>query len=74
MCTIPLNPRYHHWWIYSPIGWNCSQEERMAFFEYDKTHRVRETMVKKLEEEFGSKLNLQFSIGGQISIDCFIKG
>jgi len=46
----------------------------MAFFEYDKTHRVRETMVKKLEEEFGSKLNLQFSIGGQISIDCFIKG
>ena len=58
----------------SPIGRNCSQEERMAFFEYDKTHRVRETMVKKLEEEFGSKLNLQFSIGGQISIDCFIKG
>ena len=58
----------------SPIGRNCSQEERMAFYEYDKTHKIRETMVKKLEAEFGDKFNLQFSIGGQISIDCFIKG
>ena len=58
----------------SPIGRNCSQEERIAFYEYDKAHKIRETMVKKLEAEFGNKFNLQFSIGGQISIDCFIKG
>ena len=58
----------------SPIGRNCSQEERMEFYEYDKTHGIRKTLVKQLEAEFGDKFNLQFSIGGQISIDCFIKG
>ena len=58
----------------SPIGRNCSQEERINFFEYDKIHRIRESMVKQLDERFGNSMNLQFSIGGQISIDCFIKG
>jgi len=57
----------------SPIGRNCSQEERIEFFEYDKTHHVRETMVKKLREQF-KDYNLQFSIGGQISIDVFPAG
>lgn len=59
---------------FSPIGRNCSLEERLAFNEYDKTHKIRETMAQKLREEFGDKFNLQFSIGGQISIDCFVKG
>ena len=59
---------------FSPIGRNCSLEERLAFNEYDKVHKIRETMATRLREEFGSKFNLQFSIGGQISIDCFIKG
>lgn len=59
---------------FSPIGRNCSLEERLAFNEYDKAHKIRETMAAKLKEEFGNKFNLQFSIGGQISIDCFIKG
>lgn len=58
----------------SPIGRNCSQEERISFNEFDKIHKIRETMAKKLQAEFGDKYNLQFSIGGQISIDCFIKG
>jgi phosphomannomutase len=58
----------------SPIGRNCSHEERTEFYEYDKIHKIREQMVEKLEENFGKKLNLHFSIGGQISIDCFIKG
>ena len=49
----------------SPIGRNCSQEERDAFEEYDKVHKIRQTMVDKLEKEF-SDLGLKYSIGGQI--------
>jgi phosphomannomutase len=56
----------------SPIGRNCSQTEREEFYEYDKVHKIREKMVKKLRENFSH--SLQFSIGGQISIDCFIHG
>jgi phosphomannomutase len=54
----------------SPIGRNCSREERNAFEEYDSTAKVRTTMVGLMEKEFGD-LGLKFSIGGQISFDCF---
>ena len=57
-----------------PIGRNCNQEERIEFFNYDIIHKVRETMVKAMDEKFGDKFNLKFSIGGQISIDVFPKG
>ena len=59
---------------FSPIGRNCSHEERLEFYQYDKEHKIRQEMVKVLEEKFGEEFNLKFSIGGQISIDCFIKG
>lgn len=59
---------------FSPIGRNCSLEERLEFYEYDKIHKIREKMVKALESMFKDRFNLQFSIGGQISIDCFIQG
>lgn len=58
----------------SPIGRACSQEERDAFEAFDKEAKVRETMVKALEAEFGDRLGLKFSIGGQISFDVFPKG
>lgn len=54
-----------------PVGRNCTQEERIEFFEYDNEHKVRETMVKAMEEKFGRSFGLKFSIGGQISIDVF---
>lgn len=57
----------------SPIGRNCSQEERDDFEKYDKEKGIREKFVKTLEQEFGD-LNLKFSIGGQISFDVFPKG
>jgi len=57
----------------SPIGRNCSQEERDEFFEYDKTAKVRETFVETLRKEFHDA-NLTFSIGGQISFDVFPTG
>jgi len=60
-------------WNISPIGRNCSQEEREGFAVYDAEHKVREKMVKILEERFGD-WGLKFSIGGQISFDVFPLG
>lgn len=57
----------------SPIGRNCSQEERDDFEVYDKEHNVRPQMIEKLQKEFG-ELNLKYSIGGQISFDVFPMG
>lgn len=57
----------------SPIGRNCSQQEREEFFKYDQIHKIREKMVAVLQEKF-AHLNLKFSIGGQISFDVFPVG
>lgn len=57
----------------SPIGRNCSQEERDEFEKYDKVHNIRSKMVSVLREKF-AHLNLTFSIGGQISFDVFPQG
>lgn len=56
-----------------PIGRNCTQEERIEFFEYDKQHKIRETFVEACKKEFPD-IGLQFSIGGQISFDVFPTG
>ncbi|XP_048611270.1 phosphomannomutase isoform X2 [Brassica napus] len=55
----------------SPIGRNCSQEERDEFERYDKVHNIRPKMVAELRVRFA---HLTFSIGGQISFDVFPKG
>ncbi|KAL5215328.1 hypothetical protein ABZP36_004480 [Zizania latifolia] len=52
----------------SPIGRNCSQEERDEFEKYDKVLNIRPKMVSVLREKF-AHFNLTFSIGGQISFD-----
>ncbi|KAM2157166.1 hypothetical protein ACFX1R_042769 [Malus domestica] len=57
----------------SPIGRNCSQEERDEFERYNKVQNIRPKMVSVLREKFGH-LNLTFSIGGQISFDVFPQG
>ena len=57
----------------SPIGRNCSREERNEFEKFDLANKVRETMVAKLKEEFAD-YNLTYSIGGQISFDVFPSG
>lgn len=57
----------------SPIGRNCSQEEREEFERYDKVHGIRTKMVEVLREKF-APLNLTYSIGGQISFDVFPQG
>lgn len=57
----------------SPIGRNCSYEERNEFEKFDKEHKIRETMVSALQSKFPD-LNLKYSIGGQISFDVFPQG
>jgi len=57
----------------SPIGRNCSREERNEFETLDREAGWRKTFVEALKKEFGSD-NLCFSIGGQISFDVFPKG
>jgi phosphomannomutase len=57
----------------SPIGRNCSQEERDAFEAYDKVHGVRAAMVAALKQQFPD-LGFTYSVGGQISFDVFPSG
>merc|ERR1719515_708328 len=47
----------------SPIGRNCSREERNAFEKFDLANNIRTTMVERMKAEF-SELNLTYSIGG----------
>lgn len=57
----------------SPIGRNCSREERNEYEKYDLQHNIRKNMVSVLQEKF-KHLNLKYSIGGQISFDVFPEG
>lgn len=54
----------------SPIGRNCSQEERDEFEKYDHQHKVREAFIQSLTKRFPD-YGLKYSIGGQISFDVF---
>jgi len=57
----------------SPIGRNCSQEERDEFEKFDEKAQVRSKFVSVLKEKFAD-LKLTYSIGGQISFDVFPEG
>ncbi|XP_052862528.1 phosphomannomutase [Anopheles cruzii] len=57
----------------SPIGRNCSVAERKEFYAYDAVHRIRQTMIERLQVEFPA-VDLTYSIGGQISFDVFPAG
>ena len=57
----------------SPIGRNCSQEERDEFEKYDHIHNVRKIMIAALQKEFPD-YGLKYSVGGQISFDVFPEG
>ena len=57
----------------SPIGRNCSRDERNAYEVIDLERNIRSTMVEAMKTEFAD-LDLTYSIGGQISFDVFPKG
>ena len=58
----------------SPIGRNCSQEERDAFVVYNKEHKILEKFRETLIKNYAEKMGLTVSIGGQISFDVFPNG
>ena len=63
----------------SPIGRNCSQEEREVFYKKDKEYKYRDNLIKLIKSKWeehmyyseDKEVELQFSIGGMISIDIF---
>ena len=57
----------------SPIGRNCSREERNDYEKNDLERGIRKNMVAAMQKEF-SELKLTYSIGGQISFDVFPTG
>lgn len=57
----------------SPIGRDCSHDERNDFEAWDKETGCRKAMVEALRAEFPD-LGLTYSIGGQISFDVFPEG
>ena len=58
----------------SPIGRNCTQEERDAFVAFNKEHKVLEKFRETLIKNFAEKFKLEISIGGQISFDVYPVG
>jgi phosphomannomutase len=57
----------------SPIGRNCTREERNDYEIFDLANGIRDKMVSAMRNEF-AELNLTYSIGGQISFDVFPSG
>ncbi len=57
----------------SPIGRNCSQQERLDFDAFNKDAKILEAFKATMEEKFGESFGLRFAIGGQISFDVFPK-
>lgn len=57
----------------SPIGRNCSYDERTKFNEYDSTHHTRKRIIANLAPVL-EKYNLVAVIGGMISFDVYPKG
>lgn len=54
----------------SPIGRNCTYEERKEFVEYNKKNDVLKALQASLTAEFPD-LKMKFAIGGETSVDCF---
>lgn len=54
----------------SPIGRSCSMAEREEFVKYDVQHGIRKKFVEAMKAAFPDS-GLQFSLGGQISVDVF---
>ena len=53
------------------IGRECTQEEREYYYEWDQQWKEREHIVDKLSTAYP---DIDFAIGGQISIDIYPKG
>jgi phosphomannomutase len=56
---------------FSPVGRDCTQEQRIRYNEWDNGTQERLIYAKLIEKEFP---DLEASVGGQISIDIHPKG
>lgn len=52
----------------SPIGRNCTLDERSQFLEYDNENQIRQKFIQALRKEFPD-LGLTYSIGKYILLD-----
>lgn len=55
----------------SAIGRGATEKQRQNYYRWDKESREREGIIKELYSKYP---NLEFSIGGEISIDIYPKG
>lgn len=53
---------------YTPIGSDCSQEEREEFAKYDEIHHIRRQIMNDLKKILPENLKLDIKLGGQIGI------
>jgi len=53
------------------IGRDCTLEQRKYYQEWDQQWRERESIVERLSQDYP---DIEFAIGGQISIDVYPKG
>jgi phosphomannomutase len=56
---------------FSTVGRDANQQQRQAYYEWDKKHKEREHIADELNRKFKE---LYASIGGHISIDIYPKG
>ena len=56
---------------FSIVGLDATPEQRKEYAVYDKQHKEREQIVKKLSSKYPK---LDFVIGGAVSLDIFNKG
>ncbi|KAJ3220696.1 Phosphomannomutase [Clydaea vesicula] len=54
----------------SPVGRNCSHQQRDEYEKYDLEHQIRPKFIEAIKKEFPD-YGLTYSIGGQISFDVF---
>lgn len=52
---------------FTPIGSNCTWNERLDFVEFDKVNKIRKTMINKILERFFNN-NIDAKLGGMIGI------
>lgn len=57
----------------SPIGRKCTIQEREEFAAYDAKTGIRKRLRTQILERFGEELDLDASLGGQISLDIFLR-
>jgi phosphomannomutase len=56
---------------YSVIGRDCTQEQRLHYYEWDKESKEREEIASYINDTLD---NVEAAVGGQISIDIQNKG